>query len=732
VGGAVFAGNRMNLCLAKSKWAVDNVWLRTKVTRKVEFRTERVGKHSFEVLHRLNGGINRYCGTRSSLKSPKVVKPHDVVRMGMRIEDRIDTLYMLPQRLNSKFRAGIDNPRAVLGLHKNGGPRPVVPRVFGPAHIATAANHGYTHRSSRTQKCNCQHLLKKISAPLHNRSVPATLRLLRIRNLALVESLDWELSSGFSVVTGETGTGKSVILGALKLILGERADKSLIRTGADQCTVEAVFALDEGADIDRLLDEQGVNQCDEGQLLIKRTLSASGSARQFINGSLTTLAVLKQVGDGLVDLHGPHDHQSLLSTEHQLALIDAFVGHRQLIDKYRESFRAVHELRKSQAELLAQTTDQNLDLWRHQLKELEAADIKTGEIQTLQARYTVGANSRRLLEAANAALQQLCGAEDSIFNQLTEIARQLREIVRLDPSATELTSAHESAAVELEELERSIRDYESRVEIDPEELRQLESRLNLLQSLQRKHQRDEEGLLVLMNELRGRLDQIGRRDEIIAEIEIRLNRETAILAGLGAELTRSRKLTAESLSKSILVHLKDLGFNRATFNIQFNPLDEPRGTGCETVEFLFAANVGEPLKPLRAVASSGEISRVMLAVKTVLAKQDLVGLLVFDEIDANVGGEIALSIGAQMHSLGQSHQIVAITHMPQVASKANRHFTVTKMVSGGRTKTLLFEVQGESRVEEIARMLGGKTKSALEHARELLKQNKPQAQEMNL
>jgi DNA repair protein RecN (Recombination protein N) len=545
-----------------------------------------------------------------------------------------------------------------------------------------------------------------------------------------VESLDWELNSGFSVVTGETGTGKSVILGALKLILGERADKSLIRTGADQCSVEAVFALDEAADIDRLLDEQGVNQCEDGQLLIKRTLSVSGSGRQFINGSLTTLAVLKQVGDGLVDLHGPHDHQSLLSTEHQLALVDAFAGHRQLIDKYRESFRAVHELRKKQAELLARTTDQNLDLWRHQLKELEEADIKTGETQTLQARYTVGANSRRLLEAANAALLHLSGAEDSIFTQLAEIARQLREIVRLDPSATDLTSAHESVAVELEELERSIRDYESRVEVDPEELRQLESRLNLLQSLQRKHQRDEDGLLGFVNELHERLDQIGRRDEMIAEIEMRLNRETAVLVSLGEELTRSRKLTAESLSSSILVHLKDLGFSQAAFKIQFNALDESRSTGCETVEFLFAANAGEPLKPMRTVASSGEISRVMLAVKTALAEQDLVGLLVFDEIDANVGGEIAHSIGAQMHSLGESRQVITITHMPQVASAAVRHFTVTKVVADGRTKTLLFEVKGESRVEEIARMLGGKTKSALEHARELLKQNGPRAQGM--
>jgi len=553
--------------------------------------------------------------------------------------------------------------------------------------------------------------------------VPATLRLLRIRNLALVESLDWELSSGFSVVTGETGTGKSVILGALKLILGERADKSLIRTGAEQCSVEAVFALDEVGDIDRFLGEQGVNQCEDGQLLIKRTLSVSGGSRQFINGSLATLAILKEVGDGLVDLHGPHDHQSLLSTEHQLALIDAFAGHRRLIDKYRESFRAVNELRKKQAELLAQTADQNIDLWRHQLAELEASDLKSGEIHALQTRYTVGANSRRLLEAANAALQLLSGAEDSIFTQMAEIARQLREILRLDPSADELTSAHETAAVELEELERGIRDYESRLEMDPEELRQLENRLNLLQSLQQKHQRDEEGLLKLVVELRARLDRIGYRDEMIAETEMQLTRETGVLAVLGEELTRSRKLTAESLSESILVHLKDLGFSQAAFDILFNALDEPRGTGFETVEFLFAANAGEPLKPMRAVASSGEISRLMLAVKAVLAKQDLVGLLVFDEIDANVGGEIAHSIGAQMHSLGESRPVVTITHMPQVASAAARHFTVTKVVSDGRTKTLLFEVNGESRVEEIARMLGGKTKSALEHARELLKQN---------
>ena len=551
--------------------------------------------------------------------------------------------------------------------------------------------------------------------------MPATLRLLRIRNLALVESLDWELTPGFSVVTGETGTGKSVILGALKLILGERADKSLIRTGADQCSVEAAFDLDEIADMNRLLEEQGVDQCEEGQLLIKRVLSASGGTRQFINGSLATLAVLKEVGDGLVDLHGPHDHQSLFSADHQLALVDAFANHRDLLDKYRAAFRSLSDLRRKQAELLDQTTDDNLDLLRHQFQELESADLKSSEYESLRARYNVAANSRRLIEAAGAALQELSGEEGSVRTRLAEIARHVREIARLDESAGDLIRAHESAAIELEELERSISDYRSNLDIDPEALHTMEGRLNLLQSLQRKYRRDENGLLELITELRERLEQFGRRDEMLSKIDAKLASETGRLKSLATELSGSRMKTANALSKSIHSHLKDLGFGQAAFDIRLDPLEEARSTGFETVEFLFAANTGEPLKPLRAVASSGEISRVMLALKTVLAQQDLVGLLVFDEIDANVGGEIAHSIGAKMRSLGENRQVITITHMPQVAAAATRHFTVSKTVTEGRTRTSLTEVDGESRVEEIARMLGGRTKSALDHARELLK-----------
>ncbi len=551
--------------------------------------------------------------------------------------------------------------------------------------------------------------------------MPATLRLLRIRNLALVESLDWELSPGFSVVTGETGAGKSVILGALKLILGERADKSLIRTGSDQCSVEAAFELNDVTDLNHFLDEQGVDRCEDGQLLLKRMISVSGGSRQFINGSLTTLGVLKEVGDGLVDLHGPHDHQSLFSAEHQLVLVDAFADHHELLENYRAAFRSLSDLRKKQADLLDQTTDQNLDLWRHQCQELESADLKPSEFETLQTRYSVASNSRRLIAAAGAALQELSGEENSVLTRLAEIARQVREIARLDESARDLVRAHESAMIEIEEFERSISDYRTSLEIDPEALHALEERLNLLQSLQRKHRRDENGLLELMAELRERLDQFARRDEMLGEIEAQLVTETGRLKKLGSELAAARKQTAATLSKAIHLHLKDLGFGQAAFEIRLDPLEEPRVTGFETVEFLFGANLGEPVKPLRAVASSGEISRVMLALKTVLAQQDLVGLLVFDEIDANVGGEIAHSIGAKMRSLGDTRQVIAITHMPQVAAAASRQFTVTKTVSEGRTRTTLREVGGESRIDEIARMLGGKTKSAVDHAKSLLK-----------
>jgi DNA repair protein RecN (Recombination protein N) len=550
--------------------------------------------------------------------------------------------------------------------------------------------------------------------------VPATLRSLRIRNLALVEFLDWELEPGFTVVTGETGAGKSIILGALKLLLGERADKTLIRTGAEQCSVEGLFEIADPVRINELLSEQGIDPCEGDQLLLRRLLATNGTNRQFINGCQTTLSVLKEVGDGLVDLHGPHDHQSLLAREYQLRLVDAFGGSEELYHSFRETFEKLRSLRGKLEQLESENAAGNLELWQHQWSEIRDAAIQVGELEALEAKYAVASNAHRILELTSLSLLQLADAEDSILTRLGDIARTLRELEKLDPGSTELTRNHERGTVELEELERDLRHYQEKIEVDPGSLRQLEERLNLLESLRRKYHRNEEELLALAAELEEKLSQIDGREAALEKLRADIESTSRKMQAVGRDLAAARRTVGERLAQQIRVHLADLGFQQARFDLEWETLGEPISSGFDQIEFLFSPNPGEPLKPLRAIASSGEISRVMLAIKTALAQQDLIGLLVFDEIDANVGGEIAHAVGRKMQTLGENHQVLAITHMPQVAAAARKHFFVSKEVSDGRTRTALQEVGGPERLEEIARMLGGKSRSALEHARTLL------------
>jgi DNA repair protein RecN (Recombination protein N) len=550
--------------------------------------------------------------------------------------------------------------------------------------------------------------------------VPATLRSLRIRNLALVEFLDWELEPGFTVVTGETGAGKSIVLGALKLVLGERADKNLIRTGAEQCSVEALFEVADPGRINVVLSEQGVDSCEGDQLLLRRVLAANGTNRQFINGCQTTLSVLKEVGDGLVDLHGPHDHQSLLAREYQLRLVDAFGGSEDIYDSFRETFEKLRALRTELEQLESENAAGNLDLWQHQAAEIRDAGIQVGELETLEAKYVLAINARRILELSSLSLLQLADAEDAILTRLSDIARTLRELEKLDPGTAELTRNHERGTVELEELERDLRHYQDKIDVDPGTLRQLEERLNLLETLRRKYHRNEEELLALAADLEQRLSQIDGREAALEKLRVDVESASRKMQEIGKNLAASRRAAGKKLIEQIRVHLADLGFQQARFDLEWEALAEPMSSGFDQLEFLFSPNPGEPLKPLRAIASSGEISRVMLAIKTALAQQDLIGLLVFDEIDANVGGEIARAVGRKMQTLGGNHQVLAITHMPQVAAAARKHFFVSKEVSKGRTRTALQEVGGIERLEEIARMLGGKSHSALEHARTLL------------
>jgi DNA repair protein RecN (Recombination protein N) len=554
--------------------------------------------------------------------------------------------------------------------------------------------------------------------------MPAVLTLLRIKNLALVEELEWQVRPGFIAVTGETGAGKSIIIGALQLLLGERADKSLIRTGADLCTVEAVFSGDELQKLNPQLVEAGIEPC-EDDLIIKRSFSAAGGTRQFINGSPTTLSILKNVGDQLVDLHGPHDHQSLLSPETQLSLLDSFARAEQTLKEYRKYHRQLQALLAEHAALNTAETarEQELDLLRHQVAEIKSANLAADEEEEIEKRYKLASNSKRLIELAGAVANKLSESDGSVLSQLAETQRLLRELEKVDSSIAQFSSAHKASVVELSEIARALSAYAEKLDLDAEQLAALEQRISLFETLKRKYGGSIAEVIAFGERAADRMQKIEGRDAELERLAKEIENLRAQMKRAGEALRKLRKKAAPKLSDNIRRNLHDLGFRQSEFEAQLSAVDEPRPSGSDVVELLFSPNPGEPLKPLRAIASSGEISRLMLAIKSALAAHDAIPLLVFDEIDTNVGGEIARAVGAKMQMLGRDHQVICITHLPQVAATASSHFVVTKDVAHGRTFSNLDVVTGKTRQEEIARMLGGKSESALKLAASLLKQN---------
>jgi DNA repair protein RecN (Recombination protein N) len=552
--------------------------------------------------------------------------------------------------------------------------------------------------------------------------MPAVLTLLRIRNLALVEELEWQMEPGFVAITGETGAGKSIIIGALQLLLGERADKSLIRTGADLCTVEAVFSGNDLQKLNPQLIEAGIEPC-ENELIIKRSFSVAGGTRQFINGSPTTLSILKKLGDELVDLHGPHDHQSLLSPETQLSLLDSFARAEEQLTEYRKHYRQLQALVAEHGALNTAETarEQELDLLRHQIAEIKSANLLADEEEEIENRYKLASNSKRLIELASAIANKISEADDSVLSQLAETQRLLRELEKIDTSIAQFSSAHAASVVELSEIARALSAYAEKLDLDPQQLAALEQRVSLFEALKRKYGGSIAEVIAFGARAAERMQKIEGRDEELERLANEIQSVRRQMNRAGEALRKSRAKAAPKLSENIRRNLRDLGFRQSEFEARLTALGEPRPNGFDSVELLFSPNPGEPLKPLRAIASSGEISRLMLAIKSALAAHDAIPLLVFDEIDTNVGGEIAHAVGGKMQTLGRDHQVICITHLPQVAATASSHFVVTKDVTRGRTFSNLREVTGKVRQEEIARMLGGKSESALTLAASLLK-----------
>ena len=548
------------------------------------------------------------------------------------------------------------------------------------------------------------------------------LSLLKIKNLALVDDLTWELAPGLVGVTGETGAGKSIIVGALKLVLGERADRTLIRTGEDACTVEASFHLKDARSVDAVLEEAGLEKCENSELLIKRVVSASGANKQFVNCSPVTINVLKGIGEFLVDLHGPHDHQSLNSRERQIEMLDKYAGIEEQVGKFSGAWRqwrsAVAEL--AELENSERASQQQIDMLRHQINEIAAAKLKPGEDKEIESKHRIAANSARLGELCGGIAERLGEGSESVMQALREVGKMIHELEKIDPASTKLFEEFESAQIALREIESSVRDYAEELELDPREFERLEERMAALQTLKRKYAPTIADVLAYQAECEARLAKMEGRGEEIERLKKVIAGHKAEVDKLGKTIGKKRADAAPKLAKEIAAHLADLGFKRSVFEAQLSPLAEPQRHGFEEVDFLFAPNPGEPLKPLRLTASSGEMSRVLLAVKSALARQDAVPLLVFDEIDANVGGNIAEAVGRKMSELGKTHQVIAITHLPQVASLAKSQFVVNKEIEGKRTRSTIHEVTGDDRLDELARMLGGSAQSARKHAESLL------------
>ena len=569
---------------------------------------------------------------------------------------------------------------------------------------------------------------------------------LRIKNLALVADLTLELQAGYNVITGETGAGKSMLIGALTLVLGERADRTLIRAGAESCSVEAVFDLRKlKAPLGEFLEENGLEPCEDSQLVLKRTFTATGSNRQFINGSPTSLNTLATLGEWLVDIHGPHEHQSLLHPPRQLAILDAFGS----LDAERESFanlvrqRAALEADKAALIIDEQTYAQQLDLLRFQAREIADAGLQPAEDQAVEQEFTRASNAARLLQLGQSALDLLGEDEHSLLTQAGAVGRALHELQRVDASAAPLLALQEQAVADLRELQAALSRYLDKVEVDPARLQELEDRLNLLQSLKRKYGATLAAVLDFGAAAQRKLESLEQRDAELTRLNAELERNETALWRAGQALSAQRRKVIPLLAKAAVGQLNDLGFKQSRLDIaltttnrdqsppsregtgDFPALATPRpqrwtASGLDTIEFQFAPNPGEPPRPLRAIASSGELARVMLALKTVLAAEDRIPVLVFDEVDANVGGETAHAVGQKMRQIASQRQVLCITHLPQVAAPASAHYVAAKQIQAGRTISTITLLAPDDRVTEVARMLGGQTDAARKHAASLL------------
>jgi DNA repair protein RecN (Recombination protein N) len=550
------------------------------------------------------------------------------------------------------------------------------------------------------------------------------LQSLRIRNLALLEEVALDFEAGFTAVTGETGAGKSILLGALTLLAGERADKTIIRQGAAACEAEAALFFTDARKIDAVLAGLDLPPCEDGVLILKRSLPRDKAPKISVNGSLATLAALQQLGEHWVDFHGPSEPRRLLKESCQLELLDLFGRAGEALAAYQAGYRAWRDLVAERERIAHETklAPDQIAFLQNQLARIDALDLTAEAIEALERDFARMSRAQELIELAQALAAGLTG-DEGVQSRVGALLREARQLEGIDEASKPLADRLASAAVELNDLGAEFSALSQQLHYDPEQAEQLTAKMDTWLELRRKHGGELGAVLAARDEMRRRLEVQGDLEGTLAKLEKQIADAHRAAKKSAAALRAVREKAAKELAKVAAKGIAQLGFTKADFQVRVVPLAELGSTGDCGAEFLFSPNVGEAPLPLNRVASSGELARVMLALKTVLADLDEVPLLVFDEVDANVGGEIGRVVGEKMAEIARNHQVLCVTHLPQVAAQATCHLVVTKDQSRDRAVVTIEPIQAsrKARVSELARMLGdSKAKSALAHAEELL------------
>jgi DNA repair protein RecN (Recombination protein N) len=555
------------------------------------------------------------------------------------------------------------------------------------------------------------------------------LQTISLRDFVIVDQLELDFASGFTVLTGETGAGKSILLDALSLVLGERADGSQIREGATRAEISALFRIDpeQFQHFKQWLDEQGFPLEDEGQsLLLKRIVENNGRSRAFINGSVATVTQLRDAGDQLVDIHGQHAHQLLLKGGAQRELLDRHAGLLPLASDVSQTFKTLSDSRRKleQAENAGQDIERERERLEWQLEELTELSPVEGEWSNIQSEHARLANGAKIIGGCQEVIESLSDAESSVDSILSKACGNISALAEHDPALSTISEALDSAQIQLDEAIHGLNRYLQKLDLDPVRLEQVEERMQALHGAARKYRTEVDELPKLLQETSERLEALTASQNIEALRE-RVKSEEASYLKLAKQLSQKRSKAATELGKLVTDAMQDLSMAGGQLEIALSPLSEGGSNGLEQIEFLVAGHAGSTPRSLAKVASGGELARISLAISVITSKASFTPTLIFDEVDAGIGGAVAETVGKLLHQLGQSHQILCVTHLPQVAAQGNHHLKVSKSQNADKTVSQVQPLGRSERVEEVARMLGGATitDTTRRHARELLGQN---------